>query len=74
MYGVGRTLLPSSNNRLTPAGPPVEIVGTESIDRLGSLARDFNLKLLFAMTSGVYVSGVRVAAKLMTVELRWASE
>jgi hypothetical protein len=36
-------------------------VGKESIDRLSSLARDFNLKLVFAMKSGAYVSGVRVA-------------
>lgn len=35
-------------------------VGTESIDRLNALARDFNLKLVFALTSGEYVSGVRV--------------
>jgi outer membrane murein-binding lipoprotein Lpp len=36
-------------------------VGTASIDRLSSLARDFNLKLVFALKSGEYVSGVRVA-------------
>ena len=36
-------------------------VGTESIDRLSSLAGDFNLKLVFALKSGEYVSGVRVA-------------
>lgn len=36
-------------------------VGKDSIDRLSSLARDFNLKLVFAMKSGAYVSGVRVA-------------
>lgn len=36
-------------------------IGMESRDRLGSLARDFNLKLVFASTSGEYVSGVRVA-------------
>lgn len=35
-------------------------VGTESIDRLNALAADFNLKLVFARTSGEYVSGVRV--------------
>lgn len=35
-------------------------VGTESIDRLNSLAGEFNLKLVFAMKSGEYVSGVRV--------------
>jgi hypothetical protein len=36
-------------------------VGTDSIDRLGSLAGDFNLKLVFALKSGAYVSDVRVA-------------
>jgi len=36
-------------------------IGSESRDRLGSLARDFNLKLVFAMKSGEYVSGVRIA-------------
>lgn len=35
-------------------------VGTESIDRLNSLAGDFNLKLVFALKSGDYVSGVKV--------------
>ena len=35
-------------------------VGTESIDRLNALAADFNLKLVFALTSGEYVSGTRV--------------
>jgi hypothetical protein len=36
-------------------------VGTDSIDRLRSLSGDFNLKLVFAMNSGDYVSGVGVA-------------
>ena len=36
-------------------------VGTDSIDRLSSLAGDFNLKLVFALKSGAYVSDVRVA-------------
>jgi len=36
-------------------------VGTDSIDRLNSLASDFNLKLVFALTSGSYVSDVKVA-------------
>ena len=36
-------------------------VGTASIDRLSSLAGDFNLKLVFALKSGEYVNGVRVA-------------
>lgn len=35
-------------------------VGTESADRLTSIAGDFNLKLVFAMKSGAYVTGVRV--------------
>ena len=35
-------------------------VGTDSIDRLNSLASDFNLKLVFALESGDYVSGVKV--------------
>jgi hypothetical protein len=36
-------------------------IGTDSIDRLNSLAGDFNLKLVFALTSGSYVSGVKVS-------------
>lgn len=35
-------------------------VGTTSIDRLNSLANDFNVKLVFALKSGAYVSDVRV--------------
>jgi hypothetical protein len=35
-------------------------VGTDSVDRLSSLARDFNLKFVFALKSGEYVSGVKV--------------
>ena len=35
-------------------------VGTASTDRLSSLAKDFNLKLVFALKSGDYVSGVDV--------------
>ena len=35
-------------------------VGTDSIDRLNSLASDFNLKLVFALQTGNYVSGVKV--------------
>ncbi len=35
-------------------------VGTDSLDRLNSLAGDFNLKLVFAMNSGSYVSAVGV--------------
>ena len=34
--------------------------GRESSDRLSSLAGDFNLKLVFALKSGSYVSGVKV--------------
>jgi len=36
-------------------------VGMDSMDRLSSLAGDFNLKLVFALKSGEYLSGVRVA-------------
>ena len=36
-------------------------VGLESLDQLSSIARDFNLKLVFALTSGAYLSGVQVA-------------
>ena len=36
-------------------------IGTDSRDQLNSLARDFNLKLVFAAKSGEYMSGVRVA-------------
>ena len=36
-------------------------IGTDSINRLSSLAGDFNLKLVFALNSGAYVSDVRVA-------------
>ena len=35
-------------------------VGEDSIDRLRSLSGDFNLKLVFAMKSGEYLSGVGV--------------
>ena len=35
-------------------------IGTESIDRLNVLAADFNLKLVFALKSGGYLSDVRV--------------
>jgi len=36
-------------------------IGTDSIDRLGSLVSAYNLKLVFALSSGEYVSDVRVA-------------
>jgi len=35
-------------------------VGEDSLDRLRSLSGDFNLKLVFAMKSGEYLSGVGV--------------
>ena len=35
-------------------------VGTTSTDRLSSLSKDFNLKLVFALKSGDYISGVDV--------------
>jgi hypothetical protein len=35
-------------------------IGKDSIDRLDSLARDFNLKLVFALNSGDYLSDVKV--------------
>jgi hypothetical protein len=35
-------------------------VGNESIDRLSALSSEFNVKLVFAMTSGEYISGVKV--------------
>lgn len=36
-------------------------IGTDSTDRLSSLASAYNLKLVFALNSGEYVSDVRVA-------------
>lgn len=35
-------------------------VGTESLDQLSSIASQFNLKLVFALSSGDYLSDVRV--------------
>src|ERR1035437_8864579 len=35
-------------------------VGTESLDRLSAMSREFNLKLVFAMKSGEFASDVRV--------------
>ena len=35
-------------------------VGDESLDRLNAIAGQFNVKLIFAMNSGEYVSNVRV--------------
>ena len=36
-------------------------VGTESLDQLGAMSSQFNLKLVFALKSGEYLSGVQVA-------------
>lgn len=36
-------------------------VGEESLARLGAREGDFNLKLVFALKSGAYLSGVKVA-------------
>ena len=38
-------------------------VGIESIDRLNSRSSEFNLKLVFALSSGEYVSGVKVVVR-----------
>ena len=35
-------------------------VGTESLDQLRSVVRDFNLKMVFALNSGEFLSNVRV--------------
>jgi hypothetical protein len=35
-------------------------VGTESLDQLRSQTKDFNLKLVFALKSGEFLSGVKV--------------
>lgn len=35
-------------------------VGTESLDQLGAMSSQFNLKLIFALKSGEYLSGVQV--------------
>ena len=35
-------------------------VGSESLDQLAAIARNFNLKLVFALASGDYLSNVRV--------------
>lgn len=36
-------------------------IGDESLDQLGSVAREFNLKLVFALKTGDYVSDVMVS-------------
>ena len=36
-------------------------IGTDSIDQLNSLSGNFNLKPVFALNSGEYLRGVRVA-------------
>lgn len=72
-YGVVAILLGSAsffavaaNNNETIIQTPGGIsyvsggVGDESTDRLNSMAGEFNLKLVFAMKSGEYVSGVKV--------------
>lgn len=72
-YGVVAILLGSSSfltlaadNKETIAQTPGGIsyvsggVGDESIDRLNMMVSEFNLKLVFAMKSGEYVSDVRV--------------
>lgn len=35
-------------------------VGQESLDQLNAMSHDFNLKLVFALNSGAYLSGVQV--------------
>jgi hypothetical protein len=35
-------------------------VGSEAVDRLKSMEKDFNLKLVFARTSGAYLSDVKL--------------
>ena len=72
-YGCAAILLGSAsffalagNNNETVAQTPGGIsyvsggVGDESIDRLNSMAGEFNLKLVLAMKSGEYLSDVRV--------------
>ncbi len=72
-YGVMTILLGSASffslaadNKETIAQTPGGIsyvsggVGDESIDRLNMMVSEFNLKLVFAMKSGEYVSGVNV--------------
>lgn len=41
-------------------------VGAESIEQLNVLSKDFNLKLVFALKSGDYLSGVGVAISDVT--------
>lgn len=36
-------------------------VGEESLDRINSLASDFNIKLVFALSTGEYLSDVKIA-------------
>jgi hypothetical protein len=74
LANIGVAILMSSALLMAPAGAGSEEVvqtaggvsyvsggvGTDSIDRLRSLAKDFNLKLVFALKSGDYVSDVKV--------------
>jgi hypothetical protein len=66
MLGSASSLVLAADNRETIAQTPGGIsyvsggVGDESIDRLNMMVSEFNLKLVFAMTSGNYVSDVRV--------------
>lgn len=72
-YGLAAILLASvslfsvagaNNDRIVRTGGGISYVsggiGTDSIARLDALAGDFNLKLVFALESGNYVSDVRV--------------
>jgi hypothetical protein len=55
---------PDSDTRMHTLGPVSFAsggVGSESLDRLTAISGEFNLKLVFALESGAYVSGVEVA-------------
>ena len=59
------TVASAQNNEAilkTSAGVPYVSggIGTDSIDRLDALASQFNLKLVFALRTGVYLSDVKV--------------
>jgi hypothetical protein len=66
LLGSASFLALAADNRETIAQTPGGIsyvsggVGDESIDRLNMMVSEFNLKLVFAMQSGNYVSDVRV--------------
>ena len=59
------SLVPATDDEIVQSAGGVSYVsggiGTDSINRLSSLAGNFNLKLVFALNSGAYVSDVRVA-------------